>query len=72
MAFASAAIRDRRRAIGWSEIFVNALAASPLFDRDWYLAMNPDVAVAGADPWRHYLRHGAAEGRDPNPLFDGY
>jgi Protein of unknown function (DUF616) len=42
----------------------------PLFDGDWYLASNPDVAAARADPWRHYVDFGAAEGRDPNPLFD--
>jgi hypothetical protein len=39
------------------------------FDRAWYLAAYPDVAAAGADPFRHYLRRGAAEGRDPGPLF---
>jgi GT2 family glycosyltransferase/glycosyltransferase involved in cell wall biosynthesis len=40
------------------------------FDRDWYFAQNPDVAKAGANPLVHYLRFGAREGRDPNPLFD--
>ena len=42
----------------------------PLFDTDWYLAQNPDVAEAGMNPAVHYLRFGATEGRDPNPLFD--
>ena len=46
------------------------IAASGLFDRDWYLAQNPDVAMAGVDPLRHYLRRGALEGRDPNPFFN--
>src|SRR6185437_5894608 len=41
-----------------------------LFDAPWYLTRYPDVAEAGADPLRHYIRHGAAEGRDPHPLFD--
>jgi hypothetical protein len=45
--------------------------SSPLFDRQWYLANNPDVAAVGADPWEHYLNYGAAEGRNPSPLFDG-
>ena len=49
---------------------VRLLAASALFDRDWYLEQNPDVGAAGIDPLRHYLRYGADEGRDPNPLFD--
>ncbi len=43
---------------------------NPLLDRSWYLAMNPDVRNKGADPGRHYRRHGAREGRNPNLLFD--
>ena len=42
----------------------------PLFDSDWYLEQNRDVAAAGLNPLVHYLRWGAAEGRDPHPLFD--
>jgi GT2 family glycosyltransferase/SAM-dependent methyltransferase len=45
------------------------IAQSGLFDRDWYLSQNPDVATQCADPIVHYLRHGALEGRDPNPTF---
>ncbi|MFZ0928177.1 MAG: glycoside hydrolase family 99-like domain-containing protein, partial [Syntrophobacteraceae bacterium] len=41
-----------------------------LFDSDWYLTQYPDVAKAGVNPLVHYLRHGANEGRDPNPDFD--
>lgn len=44
--------------------------ANPLFDHAWYLARYADVAAAGVDAWSHFLRRGAAEGRDPNPLFD--
>ena len=40
-----------------------------MFDSNWYLASNPDVTAAQVDPWRHYVEFGAAEGRDPNPLF---
>ncbi|MGI3899997.1 MAG: class I SAM-dependent methyltransferase [Janthinobacterium lividum] len=43
---------------------------SGLFDGDWYLAHNPDVAAVGADPLLHYLASGAAEGRSPGPRFD--
>lgn len=46
------------------------LARSEFFDRRWYLAHYPDVAAAGVDPVRHYLLHGAQEGRDPGPDFD--
>lgn len=42
---------------------------SGLFDADFYLAANPDVAAAGMDPLDHYVHHGAAEGRDPGPAF---
>ena len=42
----------------------------PLFQAPWYLARNPDVAAAGAEPLAHYIQYGAAEGRNPNPIFD--
>lgn len=34
-----------------------------LFDRDYYLTQNPDVAAAAADPAQHYLLFGRDEGR---------
>ena len=40
------------------------------FDVAAYLADNPDIAGAGQDPVLHFLSAGAAEGRDPHPLFD--
>lgn len=43
---------------------------SGLFERDWYLAHNLDVAASGQDPLTHYLLHGGMEGRDPGPGFD--
>src|SRR5205814_4476257 len=46
------------------------VTASGLFDGEWYLQQNPDVAKSETDPLRHYLLLGAYEGRDPNPLFD--
>ena len=39
-----------------------------LFDADWYRAQWPDIG--NVDPLEHFLRKGAAEGRNPNPLFD--
>jgi hypothetical protein len=41
-----------------------------LFDAEWYLRENPDVAQANRDPLVHYLRRGASEGRAPHALFD--
>ena len=42
---------------------------SGLFDREWYLQQYPDVGELKINPILHYLRSGAAEGRDPNPEF---
>lgn len=39
------------------------------FDAAFYLAMNKDVAEAGADPFAHFLTFGWREGRDPNADF---
>jgi hypothetical protein len=48
---------------------VALVRASGLFDEDWYLRRYPDVALAHVDPIVHYLTLGAAQGRDPSPLF---
>jgi hypothetical protein len=48
---------------------VNTLRRSRLFDKEWYLNNNPDVAVSGIDPIRHYVNFGAREGRDPSPIL---
>ena len=45
------------------------IAASPLFDRDWYLQKNPDVAAANVNAALHYLQRGGREGRAPGPYF---
>src|SRR6056297_3130137 len=41
-----------------------------LFDAQFYLENNQDVADAGVDPLQHYLANGFEEGRDPHPLFN--
>ncbi|MAR01133.1 MAG: hypothetical protein CMI00_11450 [Oceanospirillaceae bacterium] len=43
--------------------------AQVLFDAEYYLRENPDVAQAGVDPEHHYYSSGEAEGRCPNPYF---
>jgi GT2 family glycosyltransferase/glycosyltransferase involved in cell wall biosynthesis len=48
---------------------LGAVARSGLFERDWYLKTHPDVAAWRIDPIRHYVAHGALEGRDPSPSF---
>ncbi len=45
------------------------VARSTFFDREWYLAQNPDVAALGAHPVYHYTVIGARTGRDPGPWF---
>src|SRR3977135_3642318 len=60
-AFAERAKRRRDR---------EAIAASNLFDRDWYLNQNPDVRATGPAPIDAYLRAASGDGRNPNPLFD--
>jgi len=54
--------RNNRRLIA-------VIAASPLFNRAWYLTEYPDVAARGVEPARHYLEEGAFVGRDPGPHF---
>jgi hypothetical protein len=43
---------------------------SGLFDDAWYLEQYIDVAAAGVSPTRHYVQHGAKEGRSPFRGFD--
>lgn len=52
-----------------------ALTLEQLFDEEWYLADNPNVAEAVANGTLssglfHFSRFGQFEGRDPNPIFD--
>ena len=49
---------------------VRVIARSGLFDREWYLRNNLDVAAIGVDPVRHYVAFGAREGRDPSCSFN--
>ena len=42
---------------------------SPLFDARWYLESYADVRRDEVEPALHYVRDGAASGRDPGPGF---
>jgi glycosyltransferase involved in cell wall biosynthesis len=46
------------------------VAPVPVFDPAWYLAANPDVAAAKADPFEHFMQFGEIENRNPGPGFD--
>ncbi|HEY0183299.1 MAG TPA: glycosyltransferase, partial [Rhodopila sp.] len=39
-------------------------------DPDWYRLRYPDIGTSDLDPYQHFVRYGAAEGRDPNRFFD--
>ena len=49
---------------------VEIIAASGLFDREWYQAEYPDVKAVGLDPIEHYLQIGALLQRNPSPKFN--
>jgi SAM-dependent methyltransferase len=51
---------------GWKE----GRFPNPIFDTNWYLRQNSDVANAGLNPLAHYVKYGASEGRNPNRWFD--
>ncbi|MNM37861.1 putative glycosyltransferase EpsJ [compost metagenome] len=46
------------------------ISRSCLFDDVHYLACQSDVREHGLDPLLHFIQHGLAEGRQPNPFFD--
>jgi hypothetical protein len=49
---------------------IRLIESSGLFDKEWYIEHSPDVAEKKLHPIKHYLRYGAAEGRNPSALFD--
>ena len=52
--------------VGWRE----GHNPSPLFDTQYYLSQNIDVAAANICPLTHYVRFGAEEGRTVQPLIE--
>jgi GT2 family glycosyltransferase len=49
---------------------LDVLRSTILFDPVWYRESHPDLRGTGIDAVKHYLEHGAREGRNPHPLFD--
>lgn len=68
MSLARKIVRRLRRALKLSPI--NAVRASDLFDREWYLREYPEVGEAGLDPVLHFMQKGWLEGKQPGPGFD--
>jgi CDP-glycerol glycerophosphotransferase len=65
--------RNRRRHIAAPDQVLDDIAVietSQLFNKQWYLERYQDVAASGMDPLRHYVKYGAAEGRNPSADFD--
>jgi glycosyltransferase involved in cell wall biosynthesis/SAM-dependent methyltransferase len=62
-------VSSRARREGLLQRDKSLLELSGFFDKNWYIARNPDVV--GLDPAEHYLRFGGLEGRCPGPDFDG-
>ena len=53
------------------EIYIiRTIKRSGLFDREYYLENNLDVARSCMNPIRHYVRYGWKEERNPNQNFD--
>ena len=63
--FAPAQIQKEREL----EADLGLIRSSGLFNENWYLRKNPDVAQKGLDALSHYVKYGALEGRDPGPNF---
>lgn len=49
---------------------IRMIRSSKQLHSNWYLETYPDVAALGMDPAMHYLRYGAAMGRNPGKGFD--
>lgn len=52
--------------------FLDYVTATKLVDEAFYLARNPDIAEAGADPVLHFVLFGHAEGRLPSAAFAAF
>ena len=43
-----------------------------VFNPQWYLLNNPDVAAVGIDAYKHYIEHGLPENRLPSPSLSSF
>lgn len=51
------------------DLRISRLRRLGVLDEAWYAEAYPDVRESGMRPGRHYLRHGASEGRHPSPAY---
>ncbi len=62
-----------RPELGLTDVEIEDMAViqeSGLFDEAWYYKHHPDVAATRVNGIAHYIKHGAAEGRNPTGFFD--
>jgi hypothetical protein len=50
--------------------FYNLKRIENIFDKDFYLILNPDIADKTQDSWSHWISYGRFESRTVNPLID--
>lgn len=51
---------------------IEIVKKSPLFNKKWYLAQNPDVKSKKMGAAKHYVKHGWKEDRNPSLEFNGF
>lgn len=66
MRFANAIEKEQAEAAAEKQ---RELEQATVFDAEYYLHQNQDVADAGLDPYIHYIENGESEGRRPNKFF---
>ncbi|WP_417451972.1 glycosyltransferase [Kordiimonas sp.] len=65
---ASPAQSEAEKAAIFSDMI--AVAATGLFDAEWYRSVNHDLKNSGVAPLEHFVRYGMDEKRKPNTYFD--
>jgi glycosyltransferase involved in cell wall biosynthesis len=63
-------IGRRHKFIRRQKSSLEVLQSTILLDPVWYRESHADLRGTGIDAAKHYLEHGAREGRNPHPLFD--
>ena len=59
-----------RHLVHYAELLIISRFGAWLFNADFYLTQNKDIKHCGAAPLKHFVFHGAEEGRNPSALFD--
>ena len=64
--FAKTSLKHKYKAYKWLKIIKD----SGLFDEEYYLGRYPDVQGSKMSAIKHYIHHGASEGRNPSKEFN--